>query len=85
MGIEVIDPERLSEYGVDVVVRLPHPNASEKVFLGKGAIEERLSGEGAKVIDIYEYLADNGVICTRDFWDRELTDEDIEVGFPNTG
>jgi hypothetical protein len=83
LGIEVIDPERLSEYDVDIVVKTsPPPNVAETELLSKQAIKERLSGEKVEVIDIYEYLADNGVPCSTHFWDRELTDEDIDVGFP---
>jgi hypothetical protein len=79
LGIEVIAPDRISEYDLDTVVRLPHPSAPETVFLSKEAIQGRLRREKAEVIDIYEYLADNGVPCTTHFWDRELTDEDIDV------
>ncbi|MDR0220172.1 MAG: LTA synthase family protein [Lachnospiraceae bacterium] len=80
LGIEVIGPERLSGYDIDTVVRLPHPSVPESVFLGKEDIKTMLKGARAQVLDIYEYLADNGVACTIDFWDRELSDEDIDVG-----
>jgi hypothetical protein len=82
LGIEVITPEQLAEYDIDIVVKTsPPPNKPELAFLSCEEIKERLAREKAKVLDIYEYLTDNAVICTTDFWDREFADEDMEVGF----
>jgi hypothetical protein len=83
LGIEVISPECLADTGVGVVVKTTHPKAPETVFLSKAALKDILSREEAQVIDIYEYLAENGCASAGNFWDRELTEEDIGVGIAN--
>jgi hypothetical protein len=82
LGIEVISPNHALEHAIDAIVRLPHPTAeTETMFLGKDELAELCGGQ-ATIIDIYEYLAENGCACVGNFWEMELTDEDIDVGFP---
>jgi hypothetical protein len=84
LGIEVIEPEEVSARDIDFIVLARHNQAVPTVgYQLNGEIEELPVGENTEVIDIYEYLADNGVVCTTDFWDYEITDDDIEAGYMN--
>ncbi|MCL2182029.1 MAG: hypothetical protein FWB85_00985 [Chitinispirillia bacterium] len=73
MGIPVIDPSRMGEYPIDVIITSNYQNKIPTPELDLVA---------CKKIDVYDYLEEHGVRCTREFWYYEFERSDFDVGFP---
>ena len=84
LGIEVIEPSQMYKYPIDIIIKTMNPGTLPR----RGIVSYRsketppLGAASCTVIDLYEYLEQNGIKCTRDFWMYEHEDSDFDVGFP---
>jgi hypothetical protein len=73
-GIPVISPQNAKKTKIDVLL----------VSFNQDNMDEQLKKEISDfskirtVINIYEFLASKGIICTRNFWEREVIEQDWE-------
>ncbi|MDR2569458.1 MAG: hypothetical protein LBD23_04045 [Oscillospiraceae bacterium] len=73
MGIPVIELSQTEKYNIDLIVTINFQNQYPS---------SELDGLNCKIINIYDYLEEHGVKCTRDFWYYEFEKEDFDIGFP---
>ena len=84
IGIQVIDPRNIATHNIDIVIKTIHPETPDRwghmLYLEKE--NPPLQAGNYRIIDIYGYLEDRGIKCTRDFWRFEFIESDFDVGFP---
>lgn len=68
--------EELTNIGVKAIL------LSSYVNLDMIRTESALWGKSLDVLDIYDYLEKNGIICKKNFYAVEVTDEDYDIGLP---
>ena len=83
LGIPVINPDNIGKIPIDIIIQTRHHSTPSRFGVGLYEKENPVLGEtDCNVIDIYSYLDNNGIKCTRDFWMLELDETDFDIDFP---
>jgi len=73
LGIPVASPEKAKNLKLDIIITPQNQNN-----ISQEVQKELLAfSKNGFVIDIYKYLAEKGIVCTRNFWEREFLLEDF--------
>jgi hypothetical protein len=73
LGIPVVSPEEAKKSKIDIIITPQNQkNLSQEVQK-----ELLTSSQNSLVIDIYKHLAKKGIVCTKKFWEREFTFNEI--------
>ena len=73
-GIPVVSPEKAKKCKIDIIIAPQTQN-----YISPEVKKELLIfSKKSLIVDIYEYLTKKGIMCTRNFWEREFLPEDFK-------
>lgn len=75
LGYKVIRTDEITNYNIQTIV-------VSSFNYGQDIAKSLKDDDKYKVIEIYEYLRDNGILCKCDFYDHAFIDDDFEVNYP---